>query len=245
MIRLNYGCDKRVRYCVLIFVLDIVPSVSTIQLDLKKPACGWTDELARSLTKKYRVGHKSAIFEKGHRPILIKITFLESAHHQLSNGICRFFWAFHDLPTNRAQRSRLPGADPGFLPGEGAKGLMTLYGMGMSGFWHTQAQHRRYLLPYYASMVLNNHSRNTSPAFGAGPSVPGVGAGPTAPPPGSAPASKSHKVSWPQVAFFEVWHRAKGTPAIRPLCNSQCTVRTFFYIGVYNLYISDVLYRWP
>ena len=25
-----------------------------------------------------------------------------------------------------------PGADPGFLPGEGAKGIMTLYGMGMS-----------------------------------------------------------------------------------------------------------------
>ena len=33
---------------------------------------------------------------------LKKNTFLESAHHQLSNGICRFFWAFHDLPTNRA-----------------------------------------------------------------------------------------------------------------------------------------------
>ena len=39
MMRLNYGCDKRVCYCVLIFVLDIVPSVSTIQWDLKKPAC--------------------------------------------------------------------------------------------------------------------------------------------------------------------------------------------------------------
>ena len=26
------------------------------------------------------------------------------------------------------------GADPGFLPGEGAKGLMTLYGIGMSDF---------------------------------------------------------------------------------------------------------------
>ena len=51
--------------------------------------------------KRYRVKHKSAIFEKGHRPILVKITFLESAHHQLSNSICRFFWAFHDLPTNR------------------------------------------------------------------------------------------------------------------------------------------------
>ena len=40
MIRLNYDCDKRVRYCVLIFVLDIAPSVSTIQWELKKPACG-------------------------------------------------------------------------------------------------------------------------------------------------------------------------------------------------------------
>ena len=38
-----------------------------------------------------RVKHKSAIFEKGRRPIFIKITFLESAHHQLSNGICGFF----------------------------------------------------------------------------------------------------------------------------------------------------------
>ena len=27
-----------------------------------------------------------------------------------------------------------PGADPGFLPGEGAKGLITLYGMGMNDF---------------------------------------------------------------------------------------------------------------
>ena len=28
----------------------------------------------------------------------------------------------------------IPGADPGFLPGEGAKGLMASYGMGMSDF---------------------------------------------------------------------------------------------------------------
>ena len=50
----------------------------------------------------------------------------------------------------------------------------------------------RCLLPYYAWMVLNNHSRDTSVpcfcpwdegtrAFGAGPSVPGVGARPSAP----------------------------------------------------------------
>ena len=28
----------------------------------------------------------------------------------------------------------ITGADPGFLPGEGAKGMMTLYGMGLSDF---------------------------------------------------------------------------------------------------------------
>ena len=46
-----------------------------------------------------------------------------------------------------------PDADPGFLPGEGAKGLMTLYGMGMSDFLHTQTQicnFSRCFLPYYA-----------------------------------------------------------------------------------------------
>ena len=98
-------------------------------------------------------------------------------------------------------RVQTAGADPGFLPGEGAKGLMTLYGMGMSDFWHTQIQicnFSRCSLPYYAWMVLSNHSRDTSvPSFcpwdertrdfGAGPSVPGVGARPGAPPPGSAP----------------------------------------------------------
>ena len=92
---------------------------------------------------------------------------------------------------------QLPGADRGLLPGEGAKGMMTLYGMGMSDFWHTQTQicnFSRCLLPYYAWMVLNNHSRDTSiPSFclwdegtraeGAGPSVPGVGARPSDPSP--------------------------------------------------------------
>ena len=38
---------------------------------------------------------------------------------------------YHYLFTSRDSR-RFSGADPGFLPGEGAKGLMTLYGMGMS-----------------------------------------------------------------------------------------------------------------
>ena len=45
------------------------------------------------------------------------------------------------------------GADPGFLPGEGAKAMMTLYGMGMSDFCHTQTHicnFARCLLPYYA-----------------------------------------------------------------------------------------------
>ena len=64
MIRLNYGCDKRVRYCALIFAADIVPSVSTIQWDLKKPACESKEGSARPLKKKISVKHKSAIFEK-------------------------------------------------------------------------------------------------------------------------------------------------------------------------------------
>ena len=80
------------------FAVDIVPSVSTIQWDLKSES---TEGSARPLKKKISCQTQSEIFEKGHRQILINITFLESAHHQLSNGICRFFWAFHDLPMNR------------------------------------------------------------------------------------------------------------------------------------------------
>ena len=52
MIRLNYGCDKRVHYCALIFAADIVPSLSTIQWDFKKPACESTEGSARPLKKK-------------------------------------------------------------------------------------------------------------------------------------------------------------------------------------------------
>ena len=32
MLRLNYGCDKRVRYCALIFEADIVPSCNEISV---------------------------------------------------------------------------------------------------------------------------------------------------------------------------------------------------------------------
>ena len=48
--------------------------------------------LSQTAKEKYIVSNtKVQFFEKGHRPILIKITFLESAHHQLTNAICRFF----------------------------------------------------------------------------------------------------------------------------------------------------------
>ena len=43
------------------------------------------------LNKRLLSFYKNAIFKKGHRSILIKITFLDSAHRQLSNGIYRFF----------------------------------------------------------------------------------------------------------------------------------------------------------
>ena len=103
-----------------------------------------------------------------------------------------FIFLYSWSVVNQPHQARIPG----FLPGEGAKGMMTLYGMGMSDFWHTQTQicnFSRCLLPYYAWMALNNHSRDTSVpsfcpwdegirAFTAIPSVPGVGACPSASP---------------------------------------------------------------
>ena len=50
-ISLNHRCDRRVCYCALIFAADIVPSLSTIQWDLKKPACESTEGSARPLKK--------------------------------------------------------------------------------------------------------------------------------------------------------------------------------------------------
>ena len=49
---LNHRCDRRVCYCALIFAADIVPSLSTIQWNLKKPACESTEGSARPLKKK-------------------------------------------------------------------------------------------------------------------------------------------------------------------------------------------------
>ena len=48
-----------------------------------------------------------------------------------------------------------PGADPGFLPGEGAKGMMTLYGMGMSDFLHTQTHICNFSKMFLAILCLN------------------------------------------------------------------------------------------
>ena len=58
---------------------------------LKKAGLRVNKELSQAAKEKRCVKYQSVIFEKGHRPILIKITFLESAYRQLSNGICRFF----------------------------------------------------------------------------------------------------------------------------------------------------------
>ena len=51
-ISLHHRCDRRVCYCGLIFAADIVPSLSTIQWDLKKPVCESTESSARPLKKK-------------------------------------------------------------------------------------------------------------------------------------------------------------------------------------------------
>ena len=48
----NHRCDRRVCYWALIFAADIVPSLSTIQWDLKKPACESTESSAKPLKKK-------------------------------------------------------------------------------------------------------------------------------------------------------------------------------------------------
>ena len=105
------------------------------------------------------------------------------------------------------------GADPGFLPGEGAKGLMTLYGMDISDF--DIRKHRfvytyndilntyrgyscrgicnfsRCLLSYYAGMVLSNHSRDTSvPSFCLwDEGTRASGAGPSVPGMGAGPST--------------------------------------------------------
>ena len=49
----------------------------------------------------------------------------------------------------------ISSADPGFLPGEGAKGLMTLYGMGMSDYWYTQTHICNFSRCFFAILCLN------------------------------------------------------------------------------------------
>ena len=59
---------------------------------LEKAGLRVNRELSQAIKKKISCQTQKCNFlKKGHRPILIKITFLGSAHHQLSNGICRFF----------------------------------------------------------------------------------------------------------------------------------------------------------
>ena len=58
--------------------------------------------------------------------------FTNKAVHCTKENIPRncamsYVTAFRSMPMST-------GADPEFLPGEGAKGLMTLYGIGMSDF---------------------------------------------------------------------------------------------------------------
>ena len=88
-----------------------------------------------------------------------------------------------------------PGADPGFLPGEGAKALMTLYAMGISDFWHTLTQICNFFKMFIAILCLNGveqpfkgHQcpfflplRRRNPRLRRGSLRPGVSAGPSAP----------------------------------------------------------------
>ena len=71
---------------------------------LEKAGLRVNRELSQATKEKDIVSNTKVQFLRKKRPStdFEKNTFLESAHHQLSNSICRFFWAFHDLPTNRA-----------------------------------------------------------------------------------------------------------------------------------------------
>ena len=47
-VSLNHRCDRRVRYCALIFAADIVPSLSAIEWDLKKAGLRVNRELSHA-----------------------------------------------------------------------------------------------------------------------------------------------------------------------------------------------------
>ena len=89
--RLNDECDSRVCKFVIIFIMDIVNDVITTKLDLKTHASDLWEGSTGPSKKNFSPGNKNAFFEKGHRPILIENTFLESARRLLSHGICHFF----------------------------------------------------------------------------------------------------------------------------------------------------------
>ena len=80
------------------------------------------------------------------------MTYSESPFSQLSDELWHVFGGRRRFPTTREPpwarvKGNVPtfhkiielaislaGADLGFLPGEGTRGMMTLYGMGMSNF---------------------------------------------------------------------------------------------------------------
>ena len=64
MMRLNYGCDKRVRYCALIFAVDIVPSLSTIEWGLEKAGLRVNRELSQTSKEKDIVSNTNVEFLK-------------------------------------------------------------------------------------------------------------------------------------------------------------------------------------
>ena len=88
-------------YCALLFVTDIAPSVLSIRLDLKILPTIQQGGGAQSYRqpKWYRVRHKSATFERGHRPILKKIHF--GNRHIISHRMECHLFSMNDLPTNQ------------------------------------------------------------------------------------------------------------------------------------------------
>ena len=85
------GFCTRLRTFAHIFLADVVLTAFDLQHNPTKHALRFKKPRSGPFKKKISTLYKNAIFEKGHRTILIKVIFLKSAHRQLSNGIFHFF----------------------------------------------------------------------------------------------------------------------------------------------------------
>ena len=82
MIRLNYGCDKRVCYCVFIFVFGYCSFLVNYSVGLEKSCLRVNRGLSQTASEKDIMSDTKVQFLKRPSTDFHKKTFLESAHHQ-------------------------------------------------------------------------------------------------------------------------------------------------------------------